>query len=203
LSDGGNLIVRQGAVFTVSPPQTIALQSGSVYVDFDPADRGNLIVRTPLGELRHVGTQFEVTVNDREERIAVREGTVRVTGHASTLVSAGQAIVLDDTGIKATEAVHPYDREWHWVEAATAAPTIEGETGAAFLRWLSRATGKRLIWADDEAAQLAARTTLHGSIENLAIDEAVGTVLGTTLLHARIDATTILVSAGPVANAAH
>ncbi len=204
LMDGGTLIIRQGSVFTASPPHVIVLESGSIYVDFDPAARhGDLVVRTPLGELRHVGTQFDVTVRAGEERIAVREGLVRVTGHTSTDISAGRAIVIDATGIRSTDTVQPYDREWGWVEAAMATPAIEGQTAAAFLHWLSRTTGKRLVWADDESRRLAERTTLHGSIESLAIDVAANAVLATTSLHARIDDKTIFVAADTAANPAH
>ena len=200
LQGGGSLIIRQGSVLDAAPQGAIRLRSGTVYVDLDPtASHGELTVRTPLGELHHVGTQFEVTVRVDEERIAVREGTVRIAGRISTTLAAGQAIVLGTAGIQATETIRPYDREWRWVAAATDPPAVEGASAAVFLHWFSRTTGRQLSWADDKAEQLAERTTLHGSIDDLAIDVAARAVLATTSLRVHIDETTISVAVDPAA----
>jgi len=66
--------------------ELLALDRGTVYVDsgFGASVRDGLVVRTPLGVVQEIGTQFEVRLEtDDTARIRLREGAVALR-HAAT-----------------------------------------------------------------------------------------------------------------------
>jgi hypothetical protein len=63
---------------------------------------------------------------------------------------------------------------------------IEGVKVRAFLDWLGRETGRRIEFADPEAASRAESIVLHGSIEHLTLAEAPAVVLASAGLGHRL-----------------
>jgi hypothetical protein len=74
---------------------------------------------------------------------------------------------------------------------------VDGQPATVLLRWVARATGRQLEFANEHAQQLAERTVLHGTIGDLSPALAVRAVLATTSLSAEIGASTIRVMALP------
>jgi hypothetical protein len=77
--------------------ETGALQAT---VSKQPANQP-LLIDTPQAEVKVVGTVFEVRVNKAETRLAVKEGTVRMTrlaDHAEVSVASGQSATATPSG---------------------------------------------------------------------------------------------------------
>jgi len=190
------LRLRAGALLRLSAADEVELRAGTAYVDSVPtrSARG-LRVRTPLGLVEHLGTQFEVALLDSHVRVRVREGAVRVG--SSLRADAGEELTLDATGALQRRTLPAYDREWAWVQALPDAPDVEGRNALALLRWVARETGRQLEFADERAAQLANTAVLHGSIRGLAPDLALRAMLATTSLSADVQAERIVVRSAP------
>ncbi|HXW10989.1 MAG TPA: FecR family protein [Steroidobacteraceae bacterium] len=166
------------------------LEAGRVYIDSGRTDARTdaFVVETALGAVRHLGTQYAVSVARASMAVAVREGNVAIDhggGHA--LASAGESVTLAADGRLERAALAPHDAAWGWAEAAAPAFAIEGRTLDEFLTWAARETGRRLVYASAAAAREAQQTLLRGSVDGLAPEEAIGAVLMTTpALKARV-----------------
>jgi hypothetical protein len=103
---------------------TLELASGALYVDTGPASP-KLEIRTDLGTVRDVGTQFEVRRDASALRVRVRSGVVEVRrGHETSSARPGTQVVIDSRGV-VTGPFAPFGPEWAW--AATLAPDFETE----------------------------------------------------------------------------
>lgn len=164
----------------------IVLMSGALYVDALPGARGeiDLTVQTPVGSVRHVGTQYQVRMHADGAEVSVREGRVSIRNDAgiSTAV-AGERIRVTAQGQVTRAPISPYDPQWQWVTQSGPRFDINDQTLAAFLSWVARETGQRLVYASPEAEAAARAVRLRGSIEGLDLETALATVLSTTRLH--------------------
>jgi ferric-dicitrate binding protein FerR (iron transport regulator) len=198
LSSGGVLRIKAGSSLVVTSRDEIALQDGTVYLDFDPAAaHGTLHVRTPLGVVQHLGTQFEVALLDHKLRVRVREGSVRVVGESPVQAGAGEELVLAADQTLQRRALAPYDSEWSWVASPPTSFDAEGKSALQLLDWVARETGRRIEFPNESAAQLARGTVLHGSIRGLSPDLALRAMLSTTSLAAEVRTDSIAVRVAP------
>lgn len=164
----------------------LELEHGALYVDTgtgpqSPRSGSGVEVRTPLGTVRDVGTQFAVRVGDPESTallVRVREGAVLTEHRGRTyLTEAGQEMVLRRDGTSERREVASSGPGWEWILEASAGFDIEGRSLQDFLDWVSRETGWRITFADTDLAASASRTVLHGSIGELRPDQAPFAVL--------------------------
>jgi ferric-dicitrate binding protein FerR (iron transport regulator) len=180
---------------------TLALDRGAVYVDSGAHARTAepLSLRTPLGEIRETGTQYEVRVGADSIRIRVREGSV-VLRAASGLheVDALTELESDGHGSSKTTEISKYGPEWDWVTGIAPSLEIEGLSARAFLDRMAREGGWTLRFADEETARLAEKTVLQGSIEGLTLDQALEAVLPTCGMVHRIEDGRLIVDRSPV-----
>ncbi|HVS03266.1 MAG TPA: FecR family protein [Thermoanaerobaculia bacterium] len=173
----------------------LALESGAVYVDAVD-DLRPVVVQTPLGEVRDVGTQFEVRLRADRLVVRVREGEVRLTaGGAGFSAEAGEGLQLAPDGTLARHAVSPHGPAWAWVEQIAPPFELEGKTLAEFLLWASRETGRRVRFAEGRLTDFAPEVVLHGSVAELAPEQALLAVLPTCGLAHRIDGGDLLIFA--------
>lgn len=192
LAGNASLRLRAGASMQMTAADEAQLRAGTAYVDSGLAGAsGGLRLRTPLGLVEHLGTQFEVTWKDEQLRVRVREGAVRVAG--TLRADAGEELILDATGHQQRRELPAYDKEWDWVQAIPDALDVDGHNAMVLLRWVARETGRQLEFADGRAAQLANTAVLHGSISGLAPDSALRAMLATTSLEADVQAARIVV----------
>jgi hypothetical protein len=195
LDRGGTLRVAPGTRFTVSGTNGLELQTGRAYFDF-PLGVHGFVVRSALGTVEHVGTQFEVALVSDGMRVRVREGAVRVRSASGTdLADAGTEILVasaDPTVVRGT--VPTYGPDWAWVDALAPEFEIENRPLADFLSWVARETGRRIEFADERARAVALRTRLHGSVDGLEPMQALDRVLSTTSLRCELQGGTIRVS---------
>lgn len=105
LEDGSRVLLNaQSRVdLRFSPQQrTLILREGALNIQVAPDPNRPLVVRTPFGEARALGTRFSVILSDREAQVWVQESRVQleVPGHGSLTLGADQGAVLDPRGIR-------------------------------------------------------------------------------------------------------
>lgn len=158
------------------------LTEGGLYVDADPAAIDHdLIVETVAGDVRHLGTQYQVRQSKGIVEVSIREGRVEIAhSDGAALVSAGERLRINAAGEIERQAISGQDSEWNWAEQAAPPFIIDDRTLADFLEWVARQTGRQIVYASPEAQAIAQSLKLRGSIEGLDPDTALAAVLSTT-----------------------
>ena len=183
-SAGIHVRLDAGSLVEFSSARKVSLSAGAVYVDADPAiaTKARFAVETPLGSVSHVGTQFEVRSHARMLEINVREGSVRLrSATGENFAHAGEQLRVTDSSIE-RRSLSLRDPAWQWALQVAPEYAIEGVPLAEFLRWVSRETGRELVYLSPQAAHAARTLVLHGSIGALPPDAALQAVLSTTRL---------------------
>ena len=181
----GGLSVRldHDTAIQLPSPNRIALLHGAVYVDAAGRDDA-LSIETALGTVRHVGTQYMIAVHPDALDVSIREGRVSIDTKASQLIaSAGERIRLSAMGGVERTSIGANDVSWDWTVASTPTFQIDNQSLTAFLAWISRQTGRPVVFESAQAQSVAARVILRGSIDGLDLDTALSVVLSTTQLH--------------------
>ena len=183
LSAGSSLRLDSESRVRLESAQSFGLERGALYVDSQHLP-GQVEILTPLGRVTDFGTQFEVRLSaardarEAQLRVRVREGEVRIDTESDThRAIAGSELVLAADGSTRRGAVTAADAGWQWAIRAAPAPVIEGRTLESFLDWASRELGLpwRLVEPRPERSPRA--TVLHGSVDGLTPEEALGVVL--------------------------
>jgi ferric-dicitrate binding protein FerR (iron transport regulator) len=179
--DGGEVRVDAGTALAVDGARTLTLQQGAVYVDSHGA---SVVVHTPAGDVRDVGTRFEVRVTSGSTRVCVREGSVRFErAGRTTPAAAGDELRVNDRGDVTSGTIAPDAAAWAWTARAAPAFRVEGATLDAFLAWAAREGG----WTIDRRDPSPDRSVvLHGDISGLTPREAVDVIAPTCGLTAEI-----------------
>jgi ferric-dicitrate binding protein FerR (iron transport regulator) len=189
LANGLDVRLDSGTELAFVDPGHVALARGAIYVDSgagaEAASR-ELEIATPLGNVSHLGTQYQARLDDAVLHVAVREGRVSVGAKGVTTVAAAgeQVQVTEDRVTRSALPTHA--AQWAWVNAVTPPFAIEGKTVADFLSWAARETGRSIDYASPDVARQARGIVLRGSVAGLTPDQAVSAVLSTTPLHPEI-----------------
>jgi ferric-dicitrate binding protein FerR (iron transport regulator) len=190
LASGHSLRLDAGTRVAVISDRIIALERGAVYLDSRTiAGRaaGSIEIRTPLGIVRDVGTQFEVRALDGALSVRVREGQVAVTvaGGKVVTVDAGRQIRLTANGDAVSEATASGDL--NWLNGVTPMIDVDGRSLYAFLEWAARERGLSLAFASAELAAVSRTIVLSGSVHGMTIDEALEALLATSQMSPAVD----------------
>jgi hypothetical protein len=199
LASGGTLRVAGDTVLELSGPTAGVLRHGQIYVDIPPGTptKSPFQLKTRAGTIEHVGTQFEVTSNDRLVRLRVREGLVRLRNPKSDIDAAvGVELTALNDGSVSRSTIPTYGRDWLWVAALAPDYEIEGKPLLGFLEWASRELGRPIKFSDDHARAVAERTILHGSVRGREPLDALNSVLATTSLTYEIRGDAIWIQSG-------
>lgn len=200
LAGGGTLRVAADSVLRLVDSSEVSLDHGLVYVDLPPSSKRTprFQIRTRVGAVEHLGTQFEVLGSEASVRIRVREGRIRLVGPAGAVVaSAGVEVTASLRGGISERPIDLYGREWSWVTALAPDFAIEGRSLADFLRWAGRELGRRVEYADPNTEDRAAHTTLHGAMAGQGPLEALTEVLASTSLTFDLPRDSIRVHSAP------
>jgi hypothetical protein len=172
LPDGTVVRIDADTQVRLASAGALELERGAIYAD---TASGTLEVRTPLGTVRDIGTQFAVRVTEPALRVQVRDGKVAVERGGQTYVApAGEELVLRSDGTLEKQKIPAYGPEWNWVLGISAGFDIEGRSLRDFLDWVSRETGWRIALEEGLAAE---GIVLHGSLGELRPDQAPFAVL--------------------------
>ena len=204
LSYQGYDLRLNGATAVTLGAKGIELKAGEIYASDD--QRSNpaqgLLIATPHGTVRDIGTQFMVTLQPDQTITTVRKGTVLVdpgNGDVRVEASGGAAMqVRIGTGQQVhRQQVAPSGDDWRWIYQGGPGFELEGSSAHEFLQWSVAESGLRLEFAT-QAAEIYARTTLlHGDLGDLDPEQAVDPVLATTDLRAELAAgNTLRISLG-------
>lgn len=167
--------------------ERITLFEGALYVDSGGVNAvAALRIDTPAGEVRHVGTQFQVSVTGGATQVRVREGRVLLTrapGVQADIVT-GDEVKVRGENLEWRHALPSFGPDWEW--SATIAPPfpIENRPLSEFLSWMVREQGWQLRYGDQALQPRTQEIRLHGSLEGLsagAMLERVALVTGVPL----------------------
>lgn len=209
LAGGSSLRLDTGTRVRLVSEKILELQSGGLYVDSEswnePApnrlaaageadESPGVIVRTPLGEVHELGTQFEVRLQNEKLRVRVREGLVHLEeGRETHRAEAGAELELDSDGHLSRRTVPVFGPEWAWVLQIAPPFHLEGRSLETFLGWVTRETGWQARYVDPESERSAPEIVLHGSVRGLRPDQALDAVLPTCGMRHRIEKGTLIV----------
>ena len=176
----------------------LALERGTLYLDARPAAATSVavVIETPFGRVRHVGTQFELRLDATSLDVRVREGQAVVdrAGERFT-TTVGEALRIRGDGTTERRSIETSGPDWDWITTIAPPFTLEGATVPALLEWVSREQGWQWAFEDAAARRLAERAVLHGSIEGLTPEEALAAALPVAGLTARRQGTRLIVAA--------
>jgi ferric-dicitrate binding protein FerR (iron transport regulator) len=184
LDNGLAVRIDRVTLFNIVERDRLALKAGAVYVDAKsgvPAE--DFIVATHAGDVRHLGTQYQVRMRVDGIEVSVREGRVIVESEAaSTIATAGERLDISRRGSVRREPIAPSDETWRWASEIAPPFSIENASLAAFLEWVARETGRPLVYESPHVQATATSVTLRGSVDGLAPEVALSAVLATTPL---------------------
>jgi ferric-dicitrate binding protein FerR (iron transport regulator) len=183
----------------------VELEAGAVYVDTgsDPspgqASGGHLVVRTPYGTARDIGTRFLVRLDpeDAPLSVRVRDGRVELERRGALHeAGGGEEMVVRTDGSFVRREAPGHGPAWDWVVATAPAFELEGSTLSELLAWVSRETGWRVRFSEPELAGSADAIVLHGDLNGLRPDQAPFAVLPGAGLEGELDDGVLVVRRG-------
>lgn len=180
--DGLELRLDTQSSIALADADVARLERGRIYVDAGRPGSGAdaFVVDTPLGQVRHLGTQYSVALQPGAIEVRVREGSVAIEGPPEPVVArAGESVNVARARVT-RGAIDSHGDAWAWSESVAPGFAIEGRSLDEFLAWAARETGRQLVYASPEAARAAESTQLKGSVEGLMPEAAVAAVLATT-----------------------
>jgi len=195
-----SLRLDHGTRLRLAAADRLVIERGTLYVDagIERPGESRLLVETPAGVVRHVGTQYEVRIEGPDVRLRVREGHIEWRSRTGAVErgQAGEQLTIGANGDVARGASPSYGETWEWIGGATPAIDIEGRPLAQFLAWAGRELGREVVFATPGVRREAASIVVHGSIAGLTPREALDAVLATTSVRGTIDEGQIVVSGG-------
>lgn len=200
LAGGQSLRLDVASRIRLDAATAVSLEAGAVYVDSGAAGDG-IVVRTPLGAAREVGTQFEVRLAGSAMTVRVREGLVMVSrGDEGTTVGRGFAVTMARGGTAEPRPLATWAGEWLWTQDVAPLLDIEGRTAGEYLDWVGREGGLVVAFADGRAEQVARSAVLHGTLLGPAPLDTLAVVLpGCGLTSRSVEGRLLVSVAGPPA----
>lgn len=187
-ADGLSVRMAGPAYLVWDSPDHIQLARGRVYVDIGPQPnpaRPTFEVSTSLARIQHVGTRFIADSSPTRVRVAVRDGSVRLTSANGAALGLGRGQAAEAGAGGNIERVAPPTRtDWAWVDALAPPCGIEGRSLFDVLRDLAREADLDLAFASPDVERRARALTLHGPALELPPRTAIDAVLATTDLDA-------------------
>ena len=166
--NGESVRVDQDSRLLLVSGTEISLLDGRIYVDStaDGANGVTLVIQTPSGPVRHIGTQYITAVSGGEVTISVREGEVSIgSGNDTWTAVQGQRIRVTPDGHHSTTLIPTYGDDWQWTELVAPRFDTDGRSILEFLEWVGRETGRRIEFESIDAETMAAETRMHGNVD--------------------------------------
>jgi ferric-dicitrate binding protein FerR (iron transport regulator) len=195
LPSGVSLRLDAGTRVQILSSSSAWLERGGVYVDSgEAAAAAPVQISTREGQVREVGTQFQVRAGNDGVQVRVREGLVILVGGGGRHEApAGSHLDVAAGRVRRGEAPS-HGPDWAWVEDTAPEYTLEGQPVDAFLKWAARETGRQIRFRDELSRRSATTARLHGSTRGLTPSEALEAVLPASGLVARLDGDTLWIA---------
>jgi ferric-dicitrate binding protein FerR (iron transport regulator) len=194
--DGGSLRLDEQTTLAIISSDTFELTRGRLYFDSDDNSKqghARFTIQTPFGEVEHRGTQFMVDVSRNTLSVSVREGQVTVRSQRDfNEVETGKHLVVGMDGRSIERPVSTFGGIWAWTEAVTPIVDLDRRSIDEFLQWVSRESGRRVVYDDAAAASVARQHRIHGNVA-LPPMQALATTLPTADLRYSTSGDTIRV----------
>lgn len=158
--NGGTLRLDRKTHLRFDATRTATLLRGAIYYANDTPGEA-VTIHTPFGDVRDVGTRFEVRLRDDALRVRVRDGAVIVR---DTTARAGTELVADRTSM-ASRTISTSGEEWAWIENAAPPIVLEGKSLDEVLQRVAVEKGLTLERSGPDQ-------TLHGDVP-LSVGEAL------------------------------
>ncbi len=195
LASGHSLRLNGSTRVRQQGTRTLMLEHGTIYLDSADGRGDGITVRTALGEIRELGTQFEVRADARSVRVRLREGAVDFERPAARhRIDAGHELTLDADGRVTRRELSADDPAWAWLLDLAPMPELEGRPAREFLDWVVREQGWRLAFADPELSRTVDGIVLGGTVGGLTPSEALDVVLPTCRLRHRVEGDVLVIS---------
>ncbi len=200
LYDQTLVVLSANTDLTLSNHNTLQLTAGKIYLD-SPDINTSVTVITPWGNVRDIGTQYEVAVSANELQLAMRSGKVVMelddkTLYASVFEGLGDVVSVDTNNDIQKSTMSPSDPYWSWTHKALSDFDVNNQSVFEVLEWVHRVTGKNIVFATDDVQRLAHETTLAGGkLSPAHVENSLPMLLGSTLLSAKIMKEDIIIQA--------
>lgn len=199
--NGVSLRLAPHTLAAVEALDAVRVTTGTVYADTGPRARAErrITVHTDIGSATDYGTQFAVGYDGGAMSVAVREGSVRIDARrADYTAGAGEKVTVRRGEEARYSKLAPHDSSWRWAVALAPPFDIDRRPVIDFLQWVTRETGKELVFATDGARLAAMATRLSGSVAGLTPAEAIEAV-GPTIprLRLQVDEERVIVRLAP------
>ena len=181
--DLGTLRLERGTRVTRAEGDALTLERGMIFVATSGAT--SLVVHTPFGDVRDIGTQFEVRLSPHDVQVRVREGLVELRGERA---SAGESLLATSSNVQKSRDAN----DWEWVERAAPPIRLEGATLADVLRRVAREKGLALDWHADPARR---NVVLRGN-EPFTPSEALDAATAAAGVRYRIEGNRLVIEEG-------
>jgi FecR protein len=196
MPSGLGIRLRAGTRINFDANNMLVLQNGTIFVDAVPGADPEFTVQTPAGTVRHLGTQYQVEVDEQRVAVAVRDGAVAVAidGRAIERATAGSVVTIDVAGrqLLRTE-IASHDERFAWIEAQPSPFELDGARLSEFLAWFTHETGIEVRFSPALSSQRFETVTLRGSIAGLAPLKALDVVLASVdLTYADFDGAIVI-----------
>jgi len=182
--NGATLRIDGGTQLRLESRNVATLQRGAVYY---AGQAPGITLHTIFGDVRDVGTRFEVRLRDDAVRVRVRDGAVELRG---TTAHARTELVATRTAITERPVATSGD-EWSWIERAAPPLLLEGKTLEAVLRQVADEKGLALDWKGSRDVR---GVVLHGNIP-LSAAEALDAATAAAGVAYRIEGDRLIVGA--------
>ncbi len=162
LTSGGSLRIAPRSRVELTSGDEAELLAGAVYFDSEQRRPSEFVVMTQFGQIRDVGTQFLVRVDDSELDVGVREGRITLSrSGAADAAGAGERLIASrGAGDVRRDSIATFGADWEWAEGLAPPFDINGRTFGEFIDWFEMQTGRSVVFAD-----AALESTLRGAVQ--------------------------------------
>lgn len=177
--NGATLRIDGGTQLRLEAHDAATLRRGAVYY---AGSRGGVTLHTAFGDVRDLGTRFEVRLLEDAVRVRVRDGAVAIR---DTTARAGTELLATRTEVT-QRAVSTSGNEWAWIERAAPPLLLEGRTLESVLRQVAEEKGLTLEW------KRSRDVLLHGDVP-LSATEALDAATAAAGVSYRIEGDRLIV----------
>ena len=178
--NGAALRLDRETQLRIDTARTATLIRGAIYYANDTPGVP-VTIHTPFGNVRDVGTRFEIRLRDDGVRVRVRDGAVTLR---DTIARAGTELVANRTSVT-SRTIATSGGEWAWIENAAPPIVLEGKSLDEVLRRIAIEKGLTLQRSGPDQ-------TLHGDVP-LSVSEALDAATAAAGVTYRIEGDRLIV----------